>query len=184
MSIRCFSNASFSITQGIDLKIHNHHKCRCQQYSIDFPRSKASSQVKSSKTVPRGKSLQYNHLPPEPAHPLIKDIPGRQFTIKYSAVCCSVEQNKDTNKHTRDPKRRQTKHCRSQHKTKGRLFQLIRIFHRKIGVSDNRNSHQSVKDSNLSQQSHFQMSQKIHNYESQMFRLVPHLWKETEIVNS
>ena len=71
--------------------------------------------------------------------------PWRQFTINYSAVCCSLKQTKTPTKHqqhTRDPRRRQTKHCRSQHKNKGRLFQLIRVLHWKIGVSDKRNCHQ------------------------------------------
>ena len=47
-----------------------------------------------------------------------------------------------THTHTRDPRRRQTKHCRSQHKNQGRLFQLIRILQRKINASDKQSCHQ------------------------------------------
>ena len=70
--------------------------------------------------------------------------PWRQFATNYGAVCGSLEQTKTptTHTHTRDPRRRQTKHCRSQHKNKGRLFQLIHVLHWKIGVSDKRNCHQ------------------------------------------
>ena len=57
-----------------------------------------------------------------------------------------MNKNKTTKPtHTRDPRRRLTKHRRGQHKNKGRLFQLIRMFHRKIGVSGTWNCHHSVK---------------------------------------
>ena len=75
-----------------------------------------------------------------PVHQPIRDTPWRQFTINYSAVCCSLEHNKDTNKHRR-----------GQHQNKGRLFQLSRIFHRKIGVSGNWNCHHSANVSRLLQ---------------------------------
>ena len=66
-------------------------------------------------------------------------------SIRDQLRCCLwfPRTNENTNNtHTQDPRRRQTKHCRSQHKNKGRLFQLVRVLHWKIGVSDKRNCHQ------------------------------------------
>ena len=78
-------------------------------------------------------------------HRLIKET---MASVHDQLQCCllvpKTNENKKTKhqQHTRDPRRRQTKHCRSQHNNKGRLFQLIRILHWKIGVSDKRNCHQ------------------------------------------
>ena len=77
-------------------------------------------------------------------HRLIKET---MASIYDQLQCCLWFPRTDGNKtkhqqHTRDPRRRQTKHCRSQHKNKGRLFQLIRILQWKIGVSDKRNCRQ------------------------------------------
>ena len=80
-------------------------------------------------------------------HRLIKET---MASIHDQLQCCSLVPKTNENKktkhqqHTRDPRRRQTKHCRSQHKNKGRLFQLIRIFQWKISVSDNRNGRQFI----------------------------------------
>ena len=78
-------------------------------------------------------------------HQLIKET---MASIHDQLQCCllfpKTNENKKTKhqQHTRDPRRRQTKHCRSQHKNKGQLFQLIRIFQWKISVSDKRNCRQ------------------------------------------
>ena len=87
-------------------------------------------------------SLQNDIYLPIPDHQLIE---GTMASIRDQLRCCLwfPRTNENTNNtHTRDPRRRQTKHCRSQHKNKGRLFQLIHVLHWKIGVSDKRNCHQ------------------------------------------
>ena len=78
-------------------------------------------------------------------HRLIKET---MASIHDQLQCCllvpKTNENQKTKhqQHTRDPRRRQTKHCRSQHKNKGRLFQLIRILQWRISVSDKRNCRQ------------------------------------------
>ena len=68
-------------------------------------------------------------------------------SIHDQLQCCLLfprtqQRHQHTRTQTRDPRRRQTKHCRSQHKKQGRLFQLIRILQWKINMSDKRNCHQ------------------------------------------
>ena len=46
----------------------------------------------------------------------------------------SNNRTKQTDTHTRDPRRRPTSHDRSQRENKGQLFQLIRTFVKKVGV--------------------------------------------------
>ena len=80
-------------------------------------------------------------------------------SIHDQLQCCLLfprtqQRHQQTSTQTRDPRRRQTKYRRGQHKNQDRLFQLIRIFHRKIGVLGNWNCHQSVKVSNLLHRSH------------------------------
>ena len=100
--------------------------------------------ITSSESINRPKvSLRNDFFLPIPDHQLIEET---MASIHDQLQCCLLfprTNGKKHQQHTRDPRRRQTKHCRSQHKNKGRLFQLIHVFQWKIGVSDKRNCHQS-----------------------------------------
>ena len=87
--------------------IYSSDPCGFPQYSMDVSRTKAIihrqpvdiTRKDSSDCSKMYKSLQNNSPRPLQAHQPIRDTPWRQFTINYSAVCCSLEHNKDTNKH-------------------------------------------------------------------------------------
>ena len=113
---------------------------------VDIPR-------RNPDIVPRC-SLQNNASHPIPAHQPIKGIyhgvSSRQTTVLFVASY-EQKQNNETNTHTRSKTKTDEAPSGSTQKPKGRLFQLIRIFRRKIGVSGNWNCHHSAKVSRLLQ---------------------------------
>ena len=73
----CSSNTSLIINKQ-PIHIHNHRQRWCQQYFNDF-------------------SMGIVSVYPQPVSITWSNRPWRQFTISYSAVCCSLEQTKNTN---------------------------------------------------------------------------------------
>ena len=115
---------------------------------VDIPR-------RNPDIVPRRTSL-YRIMPLIQYQLINRSKEYTMASVHDKLQCCLLLPRTQQNKtpkptHTRDPRRRRTKHRRGQHKNKGRLFQLIRIFHRKIGVSGNWNCHHSAKVSRLLQ---------------------------------
>ena len=103
--------------------------CRLPKFSIDVSRNTSVIHLQPADTIwsessissKTRKSLRHQSFLPIPVHQLIKDIPWLQFRTNYSAVCCFLEHNKNKTPkptHTRDPRRRRTKHRRGQHKNK------------------------------------------------------------------
>ena len=82
------------------------------------------------------RSFQYQTRLPNPVLRINHGVNNDVSTVLLSSYNKRNNNNrtKQTNTHTRDPRRNLTSHDRSQHENKGQLFQLIRTFAKKVGV--------------------------------------------------
>ena len=82
--------------------------------------------LSSTRFVFRLPALQINHG--------VNNDRSTVLLSSYNEPNNTTKQNKHTRWDTRDPRRRQTSHDWSQRENQGQLFQLIRIFVKKVGV--------------------------------------------------